>query len=208
LCPPAHSAWPHNVTVDGFRIERTPVTNREFRKFVNETRYVTFAEIAPDVHDYPGALPHMLKAGSLVFTPPKHAVDLSDWSQWWQFKFDANWRRPYGPRSSISGMDDHPVVHIAYPDAEGRPPGQSWWTFLRNHTPEIAAMDLFVVPTLAFSLLYGFIIVRLDRRELVWVGVTNSPTAEWIARQITEAFPWESAPGYLIRDRDRVLAQS
>jgi hypothetical protein len=87
----------------------------------------------------------------------------------------------------------------------GRPSDQSWWTFLRNHTPEIAAMDLFVVPTLAFSLLYGFIFVRLDRRELVWIGVTHSPTAEWIAHQITEAFPWESAPGYLIRDRDRVF---
>ena len=72
----------------------------------------------------------------------------------------------------------------------GRPSGQSWWTFLRNHMPEIAAMDLFVVPTLAFGLLYGFIIVRLDRRELVWMSVTNSPTADWIARQITEAFPW------------------
>src|SRR3954454_2592424 len=86
-----------------------------------------------------------------------------------------------------------------------RPSGQSWWTFLRNHVPEVAAMDLFVVPTLAFNLLYGFIIVRLDRRELVWVGVTNSPTAGWIARQITEAFPWESAPRDLIRDRDRVF---
>jgi transposase InsO family protein len=85
------------------------------------------------------------------------------------------------------------------------PPGQSWWTFLRNHMPEIAAMDLFVVPTLAFNLLYGFIIVRLDRRELVWIAVTNSPTADWIARQITEAFPWESAPRDLIRDRDRVF---
>ena len=66
-----------------------------------------------------------------------------------------------------------------------RPPGQSWWTFLRNHMPEMAAMDLFVVPTLAFNLLYGFIIVRLDRRELVHIAVTNSPTADWIARQIT-----------------------
>src|SRR3954454_6925760 len=61
------------------------------------------------------------------------------------------------------------------------PPGQSWWTFLRNHAPEVAAMDLFVVPTLAFSLLYGFVIVRLDRRALVWTAVTRSPTAEWIA---------------------------
>jgi formylglycine-generating enzyme required for sulfatase activity len=71
----------------------------------------------PDARDYPGALPNMLKAGSLVFTPPGRAVDLRDWSQWWHFKFGADWRRPYGPRSSISGLDDHPVVHIAYRDA-------------------------------------------------------------------------------------------
>jgi len=108
----------HQVTVGDFWIDRTPVTNRQFRKFVNETGYVTFAELRPDENDYPGALPHMLKAGSLVFTPPKQKVDLSDWSQWWNFKFGANWRRPYGPRSSISGLDDHPVVHIAYRDAE------------------------------------------------------------------------------------------
>jgi len=83
-----------------------------------------------------------------------------------------------------------------------RPPGQTWWTFLRNHMPEIAAMDLFVVPTLAFNLLYGFVIVRLDRRELVHIAVTNSPTADWISRQITDAFPWDCSPAYLIRDRD------
>src|SRR5476651_26749 len=72
----------HRVTVDGFWIDRTPVTNREFRKFVNGTGYVTFAEIPPDPKDYPGALPHMLKAASLVFKVPKHAVDSRDWSQW------------------------------------------------------------------------------------------------------------------------------
>ena len=108
----------HSVSVGPFWIDRTPVTNREFRRFVNDTRYVTFAEIKPDARDYPGALPHMLKAGSLVFTPPKSAVDLRNWSQWWQFKFGANWRRPHGPRSSISGLDDYPVVHIACRDAE------------------------------------------------------------------------------------------
>jgi len=108
----------HHVTVDSFWIDRTPVTNREFRNFVRATGHVTFAEIKPDAKDYPGALPHMLRAGSLVFTPPWHPVDLRDWSQWWKFKFGANWRRPYGPRSSISGLDDHPVVHIAYRDAE------------------------------------------------------------------------------------------
>jgi formylglycine-generating enzyme len=107
----------HRVTVDAFFIDRTPVTNRAFRKFVNATGYVTFAEIKPKAGDYPGALPNMLKAGSLVFTPPKHQVDLRDWSQWWNFKFGADWRRPYGPRSSISGMDEHPVVHVAYRDA-------------------------------------------------------------------------------------------
>ncbi|WP_439370920.1 formylglycine-generating enzyme family protein [Bradyrhizobium sp. DASA03120] len=108
----------HRVSVSGFWIDRTPVTNRAFRKFVNATGYVTFAEITPDPQDYPGALPHMFKAGSLVFSPPKHPVDLRDWSQWWKFKFGANWRRPYGPRSSISGLDDHPVVHIAFRDAD------------------------------------------------------------------------------------------
>jgi hypothetical protein len=72
---------------------------------------------------------------------------------------------------------------------------------LRNHAPDIAAMDLFVVPTLGFDLLYAFVIVRLDRRDLVWINVTANPTAEWVARQITEAFPWDEAPHYLIRVR-------
>jgi transposase InsO family protein len=84
------------------------------------------------------------------------------------------------------------------------PPSQGWRTFLRNHAPDIAAMDLFVAPTLGFDLLYAFIIVRLARRDLVWINVTPHPTADWIARQITEAFPWNEAPRYLIRDRDRV----
>ena len=84
------------------------------------------------------------------------------------------------------------------------PPSQGWRAFLRNHAPDIAAMDLFVVPTIGFDLLYALVIVRLDRRDLVWINVTASPTAEWVARQITEAFPWDEAPKYLIRDRDRI----
>ena len=84
------------------------------------------------------------------------------------------------------------------------PPSQGWRTFLHNHAPDIAAMDLFVVPTIGFDLLYAFIIVRLDRRGLVWINVTTNPTAEWIARQLTEAFPWDEAPHYLIRDRDQI----
>jgi hypothetical protein len=84
------------------------------------------------------------------------------------------------------------------------PPSQGWRTFLHNHAPEVAAMDFFVVPTIGFDLLYAFVIVRLDRRELVWINVTRNPTAPWVARQITEAFPWEESPGYMIRDRDRI----
>ena len=84
------------------------------------------------------------------------------------------------------------------------PPSQGWKTFLRNHAPDIAAMDLFLLPTIGFKLLYGFVIVRIDRGDLVWINVTTNPTAEWIARQITEAFPWDGAPRYMIRDRDRI----
>src|SRR6202521_3942798 len=84
------------------------------------------------------------------------------------------------------------------------PPSQEWRTFLRNHAPDIAAMDLFIAPTIGFDLLYAFVIMRLDRRDLVWINVTANPTAEWVARQITEAFPWDGAPRYMIRDRDRI----
>ncbi|GGC83319.1 formylglycine-generating enzyme family protein [Chelatococcus reniformis] len=108
----------HPAEVSGFFMDATPVTNAQFRAFVEATGHVTLAEITPDPKHYPGALPHMLKAGSLVFSPPDHPVNLRDWSQWWSFRFRANWRRPYGPGSSIKGLDDHPVVHVAYRDAE------------------------------------------------------------------------------------------
>ena len=84
------------------------------------------------------------------------------------------------------------------------PPSQGWSTFLRNHAPDLAAMDLFVVPTINFNLRYALVVVRLDRRDLVWINVTAHPTAEWVARQITEAFPWNEAPRYMIRDRDSI----
>ena len=108
----------HRVKVDGFFIDATPVTNAQFRAFVAATEHVTVAEIAPDAKDYPGAKPEMLKAGSLVFAPPNHPVSLTNLSQWWDFRFRASWRRPYGPGSSIKGLEDHPVVHVAYSDAE------------------------------------------------------------------------------------------
>ena len=110
----------HRVTVDGFWIDRTPVTNREFRKFVNATGYVTFAEIrAQPARTIPAHCRTCSRPARWCSAPPKHPVDLTDWSQWWTFKFGANWRHPYGPRSSISGLDDHPVVHIALPRCRG-----------------------------------------------------------------------------------------
>jgi formylglycine-generating enzyme len=105
------------VTVDGFWIDRTPVTNRQFEEFVRATGHVTTAEISPDPKDYPGALPHMLYAGSLVFTPPDHPVDLRDWSQWWRFLKGATWRHPYGSKSNINALDNRPVVNVSFADA-------------------------------------------------------------------------------------------
>ena len=107
----------HMASVDGFWIDRTPVTNRQFKEFVRATGHVTFAEVAPDPKNYPDALPHMIFAGSLVFAPPDHPVDLRDYSQWWTLLKGANWRHPYGPKSNIKSRDDHPVVHVAYSDA-------------------------------------------------------------------------------------------
>jgi len=80
--------------------------------------------------------------------------------------------------------------------------GQTWKTFLRNHVASIGAMDILVVPTINFRLLYVLVILRHERRRLISLSVTDHPTAEWIARRITEAFPWDSAPAHLIRDRD------
>src|SRR4029077_12794796 len=108
----------HRVSVDGFWIDRHPVTNKRFRRFVEATKHTTFAEIPPHPKDYPGALPDMLYAGSLVFVKPPHRVDLRDCGQWWNFIRGADWRHPRGATSSIDGMDGHPVVHVTYGDAE------------------------------------------------------------------------------------------
>jgi transposase InsO family protein len=85
-----------------------------------------------------------------------------------------------------------------------RPPSQGWKTFLHNHADGIASMDFFVVPTISFRLLYGLLILQHARRELLWLGITAHPTAEWTARQFTEAFGWRDAPRYVVRDRDQV----
>jgi transposase InsO family protein len=100
------------------------------------------------------------------------------------------------------GIDVGQTTVAKYMARRRGPPSQGWKTFLRNHADGIAAMDLFVVPTMSFRLLFGLLILRHDRREIVWLGATAHPTAEWIARQLTEAFGWEMPPQYLVRDRD------
>ena len=107
----------HRVNVDGFRIERHPVTNRQFARFVADTGHVTLAERAPDAADYPGARPDLLVPASVVFRKPRHRVDPRDHHNWWAYVPGADWRHPLGPHSSLAGLDDHPVVHVAYEDA-------------------------------------------------------------------------------------------
>ena len=105
------------VRVDPFLIDETPVTNAEFARFVAETGHVTFAEIAPDPRDYPGMDPALAQPGSAVFEQPARVAGLRDIGQWWRWRIGANWRRPLGPGSSLEGLDDHPVVHVAHADA-------------------------------------------------------------------------------------------
>ena len=107
----------HRVKVEGFWIDKTPVTNKQFKAFVKASGYVTGAEKKPDPKDYPGALPHMLYAGSLVFHKPEGDIDLRHWGEWWTFLKGANWRHPYGPKSNIHALDQHPVVHVNFADA-------------------------------------------------------------------------------------------
>ena len=108
----------HEVTVDGFWMDRYTVTNREFRRFVETTGYVTFAEKAPRAEDYPGAKPEMLVAGSIVFKKPTQRVDLRNHYNWWDWMPGASWRHPRGPQSSLGGLARHPVVHVGFQDAE------------------------------------------------------------------------------------------
>jgi formylglycine-generating enzyme required for sulfatase activity len=106
------------VAVGAFWIDAHPVTNREFAAFVRETGWLTSAETAPEAADYPGALPEQLAPASLVFTPTRGPVDLSDITQWWRYVRGADWRHPYGPESTLDGLLEHPVVHLAWRDVE------------------------------------------------------------------------------------------
>ncbi len=113
---PDAQPW-HRVSVDGFWMDKTEVTNDQFAKFVKATKYVTVAEQAPRAEDFPGAPLENLVAGSVVFSPPDHPVKLNDHFQWWNYVKGADWRHPEGPKSTIKGRGNYPVVHIAYQDA-------------------------------------------------------------------------------------------
>lgn len=126
----------HRVYVDGFFMDATDVTNLEFARFVKATGYVTMAERKPRAEDFPGAPPENLIAGSVVFSPPDHPVQLNDFYQWWRYVPGANWRHPIGPGSDIQGKGNYPVVQIAYDDAQAyaawagkRLPTEAEWEF-------------------------------------------------------------------------------
>jgi len=126
----------HRVAVEGFWMDATEVTNEQFARFVKATGYVTVAERVPRQEDFPTAPPENLVAGSVVFSPPDHAVPLNDHFQWWAYVKGADWRHPSGPGSSIEGKGKFPVVQIAYEDAEAyakwagkRLPTEAEWEF-------------------------------------------------------------------------------
>jgi formylglycine-generating enzyme required for sulfatase activity len=162
----------HRVAVDGYWIDKHPVTNVEFRYFVEATGYVTFAEIPPDPKDYPDINPEMIKAGSLVFVQPSGPVAMRNYANWWQFIPGADWRHPDGPESSLDGLDNHPVVHVTFSDAE------AYAKWAGKELPTEAEWE--------FAARGG-----LDGAEFAW-GNEPAPGGKMMANYWQGHFPWQN----------------
>ena len=166
----------HRVTIEGFWIDTHQVTNRQFAAFVEQTGYVTVAERPLDPNDFPGAPRENLVPGSLVFTMTTGPVDLRHLNLWWTWTPGACWMRPEGPRSSVAGREDHPVVHVAFEDAEAYAawsdkdlPSEAEW--------ELAARG------------------GLEDARYVWGDAPEAP-GERLANYWHGDFPWRPEPGY------------
>ncbi len=168
----AEEAPAHKVEVAGFWMDRTTVTNRDFAKFVDETGYVTKAERPADPADYPGAKPEMLAPSSVVFVKPRQRVDLHDHFNWWAYIRGANWRHPRGPASSIKGLDDHPVVHVAWEDVV------AYAKWIGKDLPTEAEWE--------FAARGG-----LEGAEFVW-GDELIPDGKYMANTWQGEFPWQN----------------
>jgi sulfatase modifying factor 1 len=167
------------IRVNPFRIDARPVTNRQFRAFVQDTGHVTLAEVAPTLADYPDADPALLVAGSSVFEAPSRPVPLDDPGRWWRFVPHASWRQPHGNGRGLEGLLDHPVVHVAYEDAAAyaawagkRLPSEAEWEFAARG--------------------------GLDRRPYAW-GDALEPGGRYLANYWHGRFPFQNdlADGYL-----------
>ena len=163
----------HHVTVEGFWMDKYTVTNEQFSRFVEATRYLTVAERPLNPADYPGAKPEMLVPGSIVFKKPSHRVDLRNHFNWWTYAPGASWRRPLGPGSSLKkGMARHPVVHIAYEDAE------AYARWAGKELPTEAEWE--------FAARGG-----VDGAEFVW-GDEFTPAGKYMANTWQGEFPWQN----------------